>query len=86
MARAIDKDKLITSMVWYDQHGMISTIDDVLDIIEDFPTLTPPNKPLTCDVCTKQGEPDCYTRCSQGIRDPRVCDYYDPRLTEEKFT
>ena len=44
MARAIDKDKLITSMAWHDQQGMISTIDDVLDIIEAFPTLTPPNE------------------------------------------
>ena len=44
MARAIDKDKLITSMAWHDQQGMISSIDDVLDIIEVFPTLTPPNE------------------------------------------
>ncbi len=45
MARAIDKDKLITSMAWHDQQGMVSSIDDVLDIIEAFPTLTPQNKP-----------------------------------------
>ena len=44
MARAIDKDKLITSMAWHDQQGMISSIDDVLDIIEAFPTLTPQNE------------------------------------------
>ena len=47
MARVIDKDKLITSMAWHNQQGMISCIDDILDIIEAFPTLTPPNKPLT---------------------------------------
>ena len=45
--RPIDKDKLITSVAWHDQQGMISTIDDVLDIIEAFPTLTPQNEPLT---------------------------------------
>lgn len=44
MARAIDKDKLITSLAWHDQQGMISTIDDILDIIDAFPTLTPPNE------------------------------------------
>lgn len=44
MARAIDKDKLITSMAWHDQQGMISSIDDVLDIIEAFPTFTSPNE------------------------------------------
>ena len=42
--RAIDKDKLITSVAWHDQQGMISSIDDILDIIEEFPTLTPPNE------------------------------------------
>ena len=47
MARVIDKDKLITSMAWHDQQGMISCIDDILDIIEAFPTLTQPNEPLT---------------------------------------
>lgn len=40
MAMMIDADKLITSMAWHDQQGMISTIDDVLDIIEAFPTLS----------------------------------------------
>ena len=49
MARVIDKDKLITSMAWHDQQGMISCIDDILDIIEAFPTLTPPNEPLTME-------------------------------------
>lgn len=49
MARVIDKDKLITSMAWHDQQGMISCIDDILDIIEAFPTLTQPNEPLTLE-------------------------------------
>ena len=49
MARVIDKDKLITSMAWHDQQGMISCIDDILDTIEAFPTLTQPNEPLTLE-------------------------------------
>ena len=53
MARVIDKDKLITSMAWHDQQGMISCIDDILDIIEAFPTLTPPNEPLTLEELRK---------------------------------
>lgn len=58
MARAIDKDKLITSMAWHDQQGMISSIDDILDIIEAFPTLTPPNEPLTLEELREMnGEP-----------------------------
>lgn len=69
MARAIDKDKLITSMAWHDQQGMISSIDDVLDIIEAFPTLTPPNEWVSVEerlperyqnvlVCYKNGRVD----------------------------
>ena len=42
--RPVDKDTLITSLAWHDQQGMISTIDDILDIIEAFPTLTPQNE------------------------------------------
>ena len=58
MARVIDKDKLITSMAWHDQQGMISCIDDILDIIEAFPTLTQPNEPLTLEQLREMdGEP-----------------------------
>ena len=58
MARAIDKDKLITSMAWHDKQGMISNIYDVLDIIEAFPTLTPPNEPLSTEQLREMdGEP-----------------------------
>ena len=42
--RPIDADALITSVAWHDQQGMISTIDDILDIIDAFPTLTPQNE------------------------------------------
>ena len=44
MSRPINADALITSVAWHDQQGMISTIDDILDIIDAFPTLTPPNE------------------------------------------
>ena len=40
--RAIDADALITSVAWHDQQGTISSIDDILDIIDAFPTITPP--------------------------------------------
>lgn len=70
MARAIDKDKLITSMAWHDQHGMILSIDDVLDIIEDAPTLTPPNEPLTLDSRLTPKMVTC-PKGWQGVRDTR---------------
>ena len=37
----IDKDKLVESMVWRDNQGMISSIDDILDTIENEPTIDP---------------------------------------------
>lgn len=37
----IDKDKLVESMVWRDDQGMISSIDDILDTIENEPTIDP---------------------------------------------
>lgn len=37
----IDKDKLVESMVWRDDQGMILSIDDVLDIIDTVPTIDP---------------------------------------------
>ena len=64
MARAIDKDKLITSLAWYEQQGMISSIDDILDIIDDFPTLTPPNEWVSVyDRLPEPGERVLATDC-----------------------
>ena len=74
MARAIDKDKLITSLAWHDQQGMISNIYDVLDIIEAFPTLTQPNEPLTCDGCIALGT--SYGPCMNCIRSRLRGDLY----------
>lgn len=81
MARAIDKDKLITSMAWHDQQGMISCIDDILDIIEAFPTLTPPNEHLTCDGCISLGT--SYGPCMNCIRSRLRGDMYRRPPEEE---
>ena len=89
MARVIDKDKLITSMAWHDQQGMISCIDDILDIIEAFPTLTQPNEPLPVLVNDETGReyidyicPRCKDIISQRRRGQRMetvyqCKYHD---------
>lgn len=65
MARAIDKDKLITSIAWHDQQGMISTIDDVLDIIEAFPTLTPPNEWVSVEERLPKEKQRVIVRCER---------------------
>ena len=82
MARAIDKDKLITSMAWHDQQGMISCIDDILDIIEAFPTLTQPNDPLTCKGCIH--EHNEHENCYYCQRASYLGDYYYRRPSEEE--
>ena len=68
MARTIDKDKLITSMAWHDQQGMISSIDDVLDIIEAFPTLTPPNEPLTLEQLREMDGEPVWVETKAGLK------------------
>lgn len=89
MARMIDKNELITSIAWHDQQGMISSIDDVLDIIEAYPTLTPPNEPLPVLVNDETGReyidyicPRCKDIISQRRRGQRMetvyqCKYHD---------
>ncbi len=84
MARAIDKDKLITSMAWHDQQGMISSIDDILDIIEAFPTLTPPNEALTLEALREMDGEPVWVKCLKPSQ------YTDPperwRILEKSIT
>ena len=91
MARQIDLDQLMEYPLrrgseHCDEKNadprFLNGVESILEWAQTLPTLTPPNEPLTCDGCTMQGEPDCYTPCSQCIRDPRVCDYYDRRPPE----
>ena len=80
--RTIDADALITSVAWHDQQGTISTIDDILDIIDAFPTLTPPNEPLTleavAEILAEQFGDECA--CNVNGNDewlPMMCHYGD---------
>ena len=59
MGRAINKDKLIEAIAWHEQNGTISTIDDILDIIEEQPTVPQPSsEPLTGWVSVEDAGPD----------------------------
>lgn len=85
MARAIDKDKLITSMAWHDQQGMISSIDDILDIIEAFPTLTPPNEPLTEDQLEKMVGSPIWIESARRAEWMLLWGYHDPGVYGRSF-
>ena len=78
--RPIDADALITSVAWHDQQGMISTIDDILDIIDAFPTLTPPNEQMLERVAREYFEicgEDCVGNPSVGIPECPFFQYAD---------
>lgn len=59
MARAIDADRLKQAIdhdyyehyTKYHDSDQTALIDMVMDDIDEMPTLTPPNEPLTCDGC-----------------------------------
>ena len=63
--RTIDADALITSVAWHDQQGTISTIDDILDIIDAFPTLTPPNKWVSVEERLPEEKQRVIVRCER---------------------
>ena len=48
-----------------------ATVDQYID---ETPTLTSQNEPLTCAGCNMRGKK--VSPCENCIRDPRVCDYY----------
>ena len=61
MARAIDADRLKQAIdhdyyehyTKYHDSDQTALIDMVMDDIDEIPTLTPPNEPLTCEGCAE---------------------------------
>lgn len=51
-------------------------ISDVMLQLDDMPTLTPPNEPLTCEGCKFEYEETDEAMCEQCIRSPAYRDYY----------
>lgn len=61
----------------YTSHGMYPSDFDImyaLDMVEDMPTLTPQNEPLTCAGCDYLDE-EC-SPCAHCIRAAGYADYY----------
>lgn len=64
MARAIDADRLKQAIdhdyyehyTKYHDSDQTALIDMVMDDIDEMPTLTPPNEPLTCEGCAEDGK------------------------------
>lgn len=66
---------------WLDSVGTVlvgkglSSYGELIGCIEDTPTLTPPNEPLTCEGCIRE-------RCNYCKRAPYLGDYYYRRPPE----
>lgn len=79
MARAIDADAF---REWWLENGENEYVYDTnafLDSIDNWPTLTPPNEPLTCEGCAcKEYSRDSYPCNSCFRNDETLSDQYRP--------
>ena len=79
MSRAIDADRLLDALnsiiLDYTSEGKYPDkfgIDDAINLVEDAPTLTSPNEPLTCAGCyylDGQCAPCAHCRRAAGYAD-----------------
>lgn len=89
MARPIDAYQAIDIIdEWLDSVGTVmvgkglSCYGELIGCIEDTPTLTPPNEPLTCKGCVYH-EQDTGP-CTYCARMQHEVDYYLPKEGEEE--
>lgn len=77
MARAIDADALLKrlgDLVDWCRDIRKTGLEQAMCIIQEMPTLTPPNEPMTCDGCIYNHNRNDY--CDYCIRRSHVSDYY----------
>lgn len=79
MTRAIDANEVLRIFkLWIDTKQVegeeLKAIETCIAVIEDMPTLTPPNEKLTCDGCIH--EYDEHENCNYCQRAPFLSDYY----------
>ena len=49
--RPIDADRMKEELLWGNAFLSAKEINALVDLIDNQPTLTPPNEPLTCEGC-----------------------------------
>ena len=57
MARAIDANRMKEELLWGNVFLSAKEINALVDLIDNQPTLTPPNEPLTLDELREMDEP-----------------------------
>ena len=81
MARPIDGDRLVMKLNNMFEKGLISSLVDVEDAINDMPTLPQPsNEPLTLEWVAKVLAEQCRDECACNLNGndewlPMVCQY-----------
>lgn len=69
----------------YGDGNRLVYLKDVLGLIDEQPTLTPPNEPLTCEGCACESYPrDCYPCNTCNRNDEILSDQYRPPEGEER--
>ena len=57
MARMIDADRMKEELLWGNVFLSVKETNTLIDLIDNQPTLTPPNEPLTLGLVDKYGAP-----------------------------
>ncbi|WP_195484442.1 hypothetical protein, partial [Flavonifractor plautii] len=57
MARPIDADRMKEELLWGNVFLSVKETNTLIDLIDNQPTLTPPNEPLTLGLVDKYGAP-----------------------------
>ena len=69
--RAIDADRLLKMMSHWKPY---MDMDKVRKAVQNMPTLTPPNEPLTCEGCIHEEKE--HQNCNYCMRASYLGDYY----------
>ncbi len=82
--RPIDADRMKEELLWGNAFLSAKEINALVDLIDNQPTLTPPNEPLTCEGCAcEEYRRDTYPCNCCARNDETISDQYRPPEGEE---
>ena len=77
--RPIDADRMKEELLWGNAFLSAKEINALVDLIDNQPTLTPPNEPLTCEGCAcEEYRRDTYPCNCCARNDETISDQYRP--------
>ena len=72
--RVIDADRMKEELLWGNVFLSAKEVNALVDLIDNQPTLTLLNEPLTCEGCIHEEKE--YQNCNYCMRAPYIGDYY----------